>query len=174
MKFQKAISLACKAKANLAFAAENPWVASFAFSTPSLVLENWPVTILVCSNSIIRGGRNWFPAQLGITNFQTLSLWWSSSFSKVVIWRCCLIYRYKHVSQLEDKLQKWLLILFWDALLCTMMTVQDPCIYFAYVNAVPKYLDVPSTGFHSDTVQCNKHVCQVDTTHSFIVFFDHL
>lgn len=36
--------------------------------------------------------------------------------------------------------------------LSTMTTVQDPCIDFAYVYAVPKYFDVPSTGFHNNTV----------------------
>ena len=41
-----------------------------------------------------------------------------------------------------------------------MLTIQNPGIYFTYVAAVAKYLDLPSTGFHSNTVQCNKHTAR--------------
>ncbi len=121
------------------------------------------MTILVCSDGVIRGGCYRFPTLLGITNFQNFPLWRSSSFANVVIRRYGFVYRYEHVSKLKHKLQKRFLILFWDALLCTMTAVQYPCIYLAYVNAVPKYLDISSTCFDSNTIQCDKHVCQVNT-----------
>ena len=129
------------------------------------------MTILVCSDSVIRGGCYWFPTLLEIANFQTFPLWWSSSFANVVIRRYGFIHTYKHVSKFKDKLQKRFLIIFWDALLYTMMAVQDPCIYFAYVNTVPKYLDTPSTCFDSNMIQCNKHVCQINTPIPLLYIF---
>ena len=88
------------------------------------------------------------------------SFWWSASL--ICCWSFICIHQC--LSQFVCKLTKCKHLAVWCSKLRIVIPIHLPCVYFASIYQMPKHFYVPSFSFDIDSIQCNQHIGQINTT----------